>query len=377
MTEIALVRYGEIGTKSKTVQKQMVQALRQRVEKKIENKGLEYDKVSQRQGRIIAYVENGKKTAKILQHLPGVKTVSPAKKAEPDLESIEKVSEKFSYGKTFGVDPNTGHTEISTPEIAKEIGAHVEKFSGAEVDLDNPDTWLGVDVREDEAYLFTQKLQGPGGFPAGTQGNYAALISGGIDSPVAAYKMMTRGADVTPIYFYNKPIAAEDHLMRFKASVGKLKKFHSGKKWKAYVIDMGEVNKELMKVGRGRMVLHRKIMFKVAEKLAEQENLNGLVTGESLGQKSSQTSQNLELTSSNITKPVMRPLLTMDKNSISEEARKINTFEEAEINSACRSLSPENPATELGTQRLDNIEQTVGIEKLVEKALDSMEIIKI
>jgi len=377
MTQIALVRYGEIGTKSKTVQKQMVQALRQRVEKKIENKGLEYEKVSQRQGRIIAYVENAEKTAEVLQHLPGIKTVSPAKKAEPDLESIKKVSEKFSYGKTFGVNPNTGHTELSTPEIAKEIGAHVEKFSGAQVDLDNPDTWLGVDVREDEAYLFTQTLQGPGGFPAGTQGNYAALISGGIDSPVAAYKMMTRGADITPVYFYNKPIAAEDHLMRFKASVSKLKKFHSEKKWNAYIIDMGEVNKELMNVGRGRMVLHRKIMFRVAEKIAKEQNFNGIVTGESLGQKSSQTAQNLELTSSDIKKPIMRPLLTMDKNSISEEARKINTFEEAEIDSACRSLSPKNPATELGEERLENIEETVEINELVEKAYESLEIIEL
>ena len=371
MTDTAIVRYGEIGTKSNTVQKQMIQTLRQRIEERIEHEGLEYDKVSTRQGRIVTHTEDAEKTAQILRKVPGVKTVSPARKTEPEIEYIKKASENFEYGETFGVNPNTGKTELSTPEIAKEIGAYVQGFTGAEVDLDDPDTWLGVDVREDEAYIFTEKLEGPGGFPTATQGTYAALVSGGIDSPVAAYQIMTRGADILPIYFYNKPIAAGDHLMRFKASIKKLKKFHSSKKWKAVIIDMEEINKELMEVERGRMVLHREIMFRVAEKIAEQRGLEGLVTGESLGQKSSQTSSNLELTSSSIDKPVMRPLLTRDKNSISEEARKIGTFEEAEINSACRSLSPDNPATVLDIERLENLREALNVEDLVEKAFKS------
>lgn len=371
MTNTAIVRYGEIGTKSNTVQKQMIQTLRQRIEERIEHEGLEYDKVSRRQGRIVAHTEEAEEAAQILRKVPGVKTVSPARKTEPDIEAIKKASEKFEYGETFGVNPNTGNTELSTPEIAEEIGSHVQDFTGSEVDLDEPDTWLGVDVREDEAYIFTETNQGPGGFPTATQGTYAALISGGIDSPVAAYQIMTRGADILPFYFYNKPIAAEDHLMRFKASVRKLKKFHPSKKWKAVIVDMEEVNEELMEVERGRMVLHREIMFRVAERIAEEKGLEGLVTGESLGQKSSQTSSNLELTSSSISKPVMRPLLTRDKNWISEEAREIGTFEEAEISSACRSLSPDNPATVLDRERLQNLRETLKVEELVEKALES------
>jgi len=369
----AVVRYGEIGTKSNAVQKKMVQTLRQRIEERIEHEGLKYDKVSQRQGRIVAHTEEAEKTAKILAKIPGVKTVSPAEKAEPDIESIKQASEKFKYGKTFGVNPNTGNTDLKTPEIAKKIGAHVQQFTDAEVDLEQPETWLGVDVRQDKAYIFTEKLEGPGGFPAATQGSYVALISGGIDSPVAAYQMMTRGADILPIYFYNKPVSAEDHLMRFKASAKKLEKFHPSKKWKAVIVDMEKINKELMEVERGRMVIHREIMFRVAEKIAEEKSMEGLVTGESLGQKSSQTSSNMELTSSSIDKPVMRPLLTRDKNSISEEARKIGTFEEAEINSACRSLSPENPATILDEERLENLRKAVNVDELVEKALNSSE----
>ena len=104
MRDIAVIRYGEIGTKSNRVQKQLIQTLRQRIEERIEYEGLEYEKISQRQGRITAYVENSEKTAEILKTVPGVKTVSPAKKTQPTLEAIKKASEKFRYGKTFGVD---------------------------------------------------------------------------------------------------------------------------------------------------------------------------------------------------------------------------------------------------------------------------------
>ena len=121
------------------------------------------------------------------------------------------------------------------------------------------------------------------------------------------------------------------------------------------------------------MVLHREIMFRVAEKIAEDEDMEGLVTGESMGQKSSQTPQNLEHTTSAINKPVLRPLLTRDKNSISQKAREIGTFEEAEINSACRTLSPEHSATDLDEKRLQNLREEVDVEKLVQKAYRSTE----
>ncbi len=373
MKDAAVIRYSEIGTKSNRVQKQMIQTLRQRAEERLKHEDIRHEKVSRRQGRIVAHTDNAKKAAEALKTMPGVKTVSPAIRTAPDIEEIKKASEEFSYGQSFGVRPNTGETELSSPDIARKIGAHVEDFSGAEVDLDHPDTWLGVDVREDEAFVFTRRLEGPGGFPSGTQGKFLALISGGIDSPVAAYEMMTRGADIIPLYFYNRPIAAEDHLMRFRASAKKLKKFFPGKKWNAHVVDMEDTNRELMEVGRGRMVVHRRIMMRVADRIAREKGLQGIVTGESLGQKSSQTAYNLELTSEASEKQVYRPLLSREKNWISEQARRIGTFEEAEINSACRSLSPENPATRLDREKLKQLEEEVDVEELAQKAYENME----
>ena len=209
--------------------------------------------------------------------------------------------------------------------------------------------------------------------PVGVSDSLAALVSGGIDSPVAAHEVMTRGSNITPIYFYNKPIAAEDHLLRLESVLKSLERFHPSKKWEYFVVDMEEVNNELMEIGRGRMLLHRKIMFEVSEKIAEKEGLSGLVTGEAIGQKSSQTPENLEFTSSSVDKPILRPLITSKKSSITERARSIGTFEDASINSACSTMAPDNPATSMSDNDLRKLEEKVDIEELVQKAIDSAE----
>ena len=372
-TRHVLVRYGEIGTKSRPVQRTMLDTLRQRAADKLKYEDIDVQKTSQRKGRIIIETDNAEKVVEALKQIPGVISISPAVKVDSELEEIKEAAEKFEYGETFGVDTSTAYSDFSSMDLNREVGAHVEDFTGASVDLDNPETWLGIEVRKDETFLFTKTVDGPGGLPVGTQDEYLSLVSGGIDSPVATYEMMKSGADITPIYFYNRPIAAEDHLLRFKAVLEKIRGFHPGKKWQYYQIDMKEVNEALMEVEKGRMVLHRKIMFKVAEEIAEKEGLRGLVTGESLGQKSSQTAKNMENTTSEIKKPLMRPLLTESKNDITEKAREIGTFELSEINSACQTLAPDSPSTQLKEEELEELEEKVDINDLVEKALNSAE----
>jgi len=368
-----LVRYSEIGTKSNYVKNKMEKVLRQRVVDRLEYEEVDHGTVSVLDGRILVE-DTEREAAEVLSTLPGVASTSPARKTEADIESIKEVVKELKVDETFGVDPNrAGDHSFSSQDVAREVGAFVEKEHGSKVDLDDPDTWIGIDVRYSDAYVFTETFEGPRGYPVGTEDTMAALVSGGIDSPVASYEVMKRGCDVLPIYFYNKPVAAEDHLLRFRASVKKLKKFHPSKKWRGYIVDMEEVNRELMEIERGRMVLHREIMFRVAEKIAEKEGLKGLVTGESIGQKSSQTPSNLEFTSSSIDKPVHRPLLSWNKSDITEEAREIGTFEEASIDSACSTISPERPATSMGRKKLEKLQEEVGVDELVEKAFENAE----
>lgn len=367
-----LVRYSSIGTKSHAVQLRMKRILRQRVEDRLEYEDIEYEKVSAIAGRVIAATSEPEKAAESVSELPGVASVSPAIKTGASIDEMKEASEEFEYGETFGVDANrAGDHDFSSQDIKRELGSHVEDFSGAGVELDNPDTWLEVDVRGDEAYVFSEKIKGPGGLPVGSQESFAALISGGIDSPVAAYQMIVRGSDLIPIYFYNKPIAAEDHLLRFQASLKNLERFNPAKKWYYYRIDMEEVNQELESVEKGRMVLHRIIMFRTAERIAEEEGLKGLVTGESLGQKSSQTSTNLEITSREIEIPIYRPLIGLNKNEIVDRAKHIKTFEDSTIDSACSTMAPESPSTALKPHQLEDLKGKVDLEEQVDKAYRS------
>lgn len=369
-----LVRYGDIGTKSEPVRGNMISVLRQRVQDRLKHEELEFETVSRKRGRIIVETEQAEEAAEIVAEVPGVASSSPAVVTEPELQSINEASEGFEIGETFGVVANrSGQHEFDSRDVQIELGSFIEEKTGAAVDLDNPDTQVEVDLRDDEAYVFTQRFEGSNGLPVGVSEPLAALVSGGIDSPVAAHEVMTRGCDITPIYFYNKPIAAEDHLLRLTSVLKKLERFHSSKKWEFYVVDMEEVNQELMKVERGRMLIHRKIMFKVSEKIAEKEGLSGLVTGEAIGQKSSQTPSNLELTTSAVNKPIFRPLVTSKKDSIAERARAINTFEEAAIDSACSTMAPDNPATSMDEEDLKKLEKKVDIEELVQKAFESAE----
>lgn len=369
-----LVRFGEIGTKSEPVRGKMLNVLRQRVENRLKYEDIEYENVPRHQGRIIVETEDAEKAAEVIAEVPGVASTSPAVRCDPDIESMKEAAEEFEIGETFGVSANrAGDHEFTSQDVGVELGGFIEQKTGSSVDLDNPDTLVEADIRDENAYVFTERFEGPNGLPVGAAEPVAALVSGGIDSPVAAYEVMTRGCSILPVYFYNKPIAAEDHLLRLKSVLKKLERFHPSKDWYFYLVDMEEVNNELMEVERGRMLIHRQIMFRVSEKIAEEEGLEALVTGEALGQKSSQTPSNLALTSSVVDKPIFRPLVSSEKESIVERAKTIGSYEYASINSACSTLSPDNPATSMKKQQLDQLKRKAGFEELVETAFKSAE----
>lgn len=365
-----LVRYSEIHTKKGKTRQELVQTLRQRIQDRLNYQGIKFNKVSTSPGRII--VEETVKESKVVSELPGVKSCSLTSKTRPQLEEV-KNSVELDVGDSFGVRVKS-RTDHSATEWERKLGSYIQGKTQAEVDLDNPSTWVRVEIDEDHAYCFSSHttFEGPGGLPAAYQGQYVTLISGGIDSPVAAFEIMKRGSDIFPLYFYNRPYAAEDHLIRFESILEELKKFHSGKKWRYAVIDMESVNEDLLEVGKGRMVLHRRLMFELAEKFREKRNLQGIVTGESIAQKSSQTPWNLQTTSQNV--HVVRPLLTENKDAITEKARDLGTFQYSQIDSACRSISPDSPSTQMSSEKFKKLKSEVDFEELVDRAFETLEI---
>jgi len=365
-----LVRYSEIHKKKGKTRQQLVQTLRQRIQDRLNYDGTEFSKVSTGPGRI--KVLNTEKQAKTVSELPGVKSCSLTTRTNPKLESV-KSSIDLDVGDSFGVRVKS-RTQQSTQEWERKLGSFIENETGAEVDLDSPDTWVKVELDENQAYVYSNHttFEGPGGLPAASQGGYVSLISGGIDSPVAAFQILKRGSDIFPIYFYNRPYAAEDHLMRFEQVLGELKKFHSGKKWMYAFCDLKEVNEALSEIGKGRMVLHRRLMFEVAEMIREEKSMQGLVTGESLAQKSSQTPQNLFMTSRGL--PVFRPLLGWNKNEITQKARELDTFQYSQIDSACQNISPDSPSAEMTAEKFKKLKSKIDFDELVESAFNRVEI---
>lgn len=368
-----LVRWSEIGTKSRPVKGRMINQLRDRIEERLAFDGIDGE-ITPISGRLVVTTDEAVRAAEALAELPGVASTSPALATDPTIQAIEAAADRLSIGSTFGVDAHVGADHpFNSPELNERIGSRIQERTGATVDLDEPDTWVELDVRRETAFLFTRRVDGPDGFPVGVQRPVAALISGGIDSPVAAYEMLTRGVPIVPIYFYNRPFASEDHLARFEAVLDKLVRFHPAGEWGYYLIDMNEPNEALLEVDRGRMLLHRRVMFRVARRIAEDEGLAGLVTGESIGQKSSQTTANLELTAEGVSGPIYRPLLTVPKEAITDRARTLGTFEEATLPSACRSLAPESPATTMEPAQLDSLAEQVDLESLVKTAYRTAE----
>lgn len=375
--DTVLVRYSEIGTKSQRVQRRMHDRLTSRVEERLSFAGLSAD-VSQIPGRIVIITDSPDKVAQMVSDLPGVASTSPTIRTDPTIEAVAQATDHLTIGDRFGVRGNVaGHHPFSSSDINQDVGAYIQNQTDASVDLESPTTWIEIDIRDDAGFVFTDRYPGPGGFPIGSQDQLVALISGGIDSPVASYLAMTRGSDIIPVYAYNRPIAAGDHLARFEEVLSQLRSIHPGKSWYYQKVDMKSINEQLLDIDRGRMILHRIILFRVAEHIATQTGSAGIVTGESIGQKSSQTVANLQRTSAAIDVPVHRPLLTMTKEEITEEARSLGTFKTAAVNAACQTLAPEHPATRLSDEDFTRLRNRVDLDGLVATAIDSIERIEL
>jgi thiamine biosynthesis protein ThiI len=251
---------------------------------------------------------------------------------------------------------------FSSNDIEREGGSAVwdaaeEAGVDPEVDLDDPDLELFVECREDEAFVFLEKRDGPGGLPLGTQDPVVALMSGGIDSPVAAWLAMKRGSPVVTLYVDLGDYGGPDHLARAESTVANLAQYAPNLDFDLRVAPGGEAVERLVaEMDNLRMLGLRRFMLAVGEGVASSVGAAGLVTGESVGQKSSQTAANLRVTSAVTDLPVHRPLLAMDKSEITERARAIGTFDDATIAAGCNRVAPDQPATAAGLDRVREAE---------------------
>ncbi|MBP1986690.1 tRNA sulfurtransferase [Halolamina salifodinae] len=374
--DLAVVRFGELGIKSGKVRGQMLDRLAENVRAILEDREIA-GRVERRWSRILIWPAEGgdaeadnsafspDEAAQAAADTFGVVSTRPAISVAPEREPLERaavaLAEDHPEGATFAVRANRAGSAETHPftsqEIEREVGAAVGEATGADVDLDDPDRTYRLDVREDEAFVSAVEYDGPGGLPVGTQGKTVLLFSGGLDSPVAGWELFKRGLEVVPVYLDLGAYGGADHLARATETARVVARSAPHVDARLRVVPAGDLVEDLVaETDSTRMLSLRRAMLRVAEGVADDVGAHSLATGESVGQKSSQTGPNLRTTDAAATRPVYRPLLTRDKPEIVEQARDIGTFVDATMNVGCERVAPDYPETNATIEQVEAAE---------------------
>ena len=316
---------------------------------------------------------------KILKNIPGISNFCFAISVEKDIEVIGKKTVEMvkSYLeknelKTFKIEARRSDKEFEfkSPEINAKIGEAVFENTELEVNVHDPELEIIVDIGHKQCFIYFQRIKGIGGLPVNTTGKIVSLLSGGIDSPVASYMMMKRGAKIIFVHFKNKTInnTGDDKI---KSLVKKLCRFQGNSK--LYIIPFEEFQKEIIaKIpSKNRMIVYRRVMFKLAEIIAKKEKAKGFVTGDSLSQVASQTLDNIGVIYNSADLPIFSPLIGMNKQEIIDLALKIETYETSIIpyQDCCSFLIAKHPETKAKLEDILKQEEILEISEIAKRII--------
>src|SRR5919106_1346034 len=308
----------------------------------------------------------------------GVANFSLVERTARDIDALRsRILESINgtHFSSFRIETQRGDKTfpLTSPEINRQLGAAVKEKSGARVDLMNAEFTVTVEILPRDAFFGFNKIPGAGGLPVGASGRLISLISGGIDSPVAAYRMMQRGCRVIFVHFHGAPY--QDNTSQEK--VRQLVKILTRHQFlsRLYLVPFGEIQRQIVAaVARPlRVILYRRMMLRVAEGLARREKAKALVTGESLGQVASQTLDNMAVIQQAATVPILRPLVGMDKQEIIDQARRIGTFDISSIpdQDCCQLFVPKHPATKASVTEVATVERGLELSALIQLGLEN------
>jgi len=267
---------------------------------------------------------------------------------------------------------------LTSPQIEREVGGRIRQATGWRVDLDRPALTVHVDFLPEGAFYFFGKEPGAGGLPTGTGGRVACLLSGGIDSPVAAWRMMRRGCTVLLVHFHSYPILSHASQEKVREIAALLT--HYQLRSRLVLVPFGETQQQVLLAIRPelRVVMYRRLMMRIAERLARKWHARALVTGEVIGQVASQTLDNLTTIAGATTMEVLRPLVGMDKDEIIAEAERLGTFPISIIpdQDCCQLFTPPHPATRVTPVQIEEAERLLPIDELVDAAVSAAEAVE-
>jgi thiamine biosynthesis protein ThiI len=260
---------------------------------------------------------------------------------------------------------------MTSPQVERELGGRIKQARGWTVDLDDAELTIHVELLTSEAFYSFGKERGAGGLPTGTAGRVTCLLSGGIDSPVAAHRMMKRGCAVNFVHFHAYPILSRASMEKARQLVQLLTAWQQ--RSRLYFVAFGDIQQQVVLSVPGplRVIVYRRLMLRIAQKIAEERGAHGLVTGDVLGQVASQTLENLQVIGSVATLPLFRPLIGMDKEEIMQEARAIGTYPISIVpdQDCCTLFTPRNPATRGKVHLVEAAEHMLPIDEFVNGAV--------
>ena len=262
---------------------------------------------------------------------------------------------------------------VTSPEIERIIGRRVQDARGWKVDLSHPAFVIWIEIVPGEAFYHFGKIAGPGGLPVGTSGRVAVLLSGGIDSPVAAWRMMRRGCHATLVHFHSYPFLSRTSQDKARDLARVLTRFQL--RTRLYLVPFGELQRQVTLTVPGplRVVVYRRMMFRIAERLAHRVRAQALATGEVVGQVASQTLENMAVISAAAALPVLRPLIGMDKEEITAEAIRLGTYPISIVpdEDCCTLFTPRHPATRATPRDVEAAEHALPVGEMVHAAISN------
>ncbi len=308
----------------------------------------------------------------------GVANFATAWEIPVEIEAIRTGLKELTPTVTFNsfrIDARRGTKDfpLNSQQLNQELGSLVQELTGATVRMENPDAVFFVEIVGRRAFLYFQKIQGAGGLPSGTGGKVLCLLSGGIDSPVAAFKMMRRGCRVSFIHFHSYPHTTIESQEKVRQILRILSRFQLGSQ--LHLVPFADVQREIVAYAPPplRVVLYRRLMIRIAQAVASREKAAALVTGDSLGQVASQTLENIRSISAAAEIPVFRPLIGDDKEEIMRIAREIGTYDISIVadQDCCSLFVPKHPETMSSIEQVERAESELKIEQLIESALNT------
>ncbi|AZU63620.1 tRNA uracil 4-sulfurtransferase ThiI [Neobacillus mesonae] len=382
-----LIRYGEISTKGRNRNK-FVDKLRKSV--RIALSGFPKIKIEASRDRMYVVLngENAKAAIEKLKHIFGIQSFSPAIKVDKEIEtikqtSLELVQALYQDGQTFKVTAKRSDKtfELNTNEINHAIGGHLlQNITGLKVNVKQPDINLRVEVRSDAVYLSCETIPGAGGLPIGSGGKAMLMLSGGIDSPVAGYLSMRRGLEIEGVHFFSPPFTSE----RAKEKVIDLSKKLAeiaGSSITLHIVPFTDVQQAIREQvpENYTMTSTRRMMLRITDEIRKKREGLAIITGENLGQVASQTLESMYAINEVTNTPILRPLISMDKNDIIKIAEEIDTMDISirPYEDCCTIFVPSSPKTKPKREKVNQYESYFDFEPLIEEAVQNVETVTI